>query len=375
MRITIKDIAEKAGVSKTTVSFALNKPGRISAETRDRILTIVKEMGYVPDPVARTLTTKRLGALGLLLPQPISEALRNPYLCEIIRGIGSACEARELSLTMLPPVRGKIIEAARRSFVDGILTIGVGADHEVVELLHRRHVPFVTIDGSPSDMTINVGIDDEDAAYRLMKYLIGLGHRKIAIFALKPDIFGMAGDHFSLVSKERMDGFCRALMEAGCAVEGDSSGRCRSGTGIRPPVEEFTDGRLRCDALWRVTSSQVECSRSGGESAARELLTGVPASARPTAIVAMADVVALGVMDTCYRLGIGIPGEISLVGFDDIPEAALANPPLTTLRQPGTEKGRVAAEMVLDILDGGEVSHRRLEADLVVRASTAIPCL
>lgn len=373
MRVTIKDIAEKAGVSKTTVSFALNKPGRISVITRDKILKIVKEMGYVPDPVARTLTTKRLGALGLLLPQPISEALRNPYLCEIIRGIGYACEARELSLTMLPPVNGKIIEAARRSFVDGILTIGVGAEHEVVGLLHNRHVPFVTIDGSPSDMTLNVGIDDEDAAYRLMKYLTGLGHRKVAIFGLKPDIFGTASDHFSLVSNERMDGFCRALREAGCALaerpEEIREMEAESGSGKTVSAScKSHDGRN-----WAVIASRVECSRSGGGMAASIMLDGLSPQDRPTAIVAMADVVALGVLDTCSRMGIRIPQDISLAGFDDIPDASLCIPSLTTMRQPGTGKGRAAAEMVLDILDGLPAVHRILEAELVVRDSTAVP--
>jgi alanine racemase len=334
----------------------------------------VKEMGYIPDPVARTLTTKRLGALGLLLPQPISEALRNPYLCEIIRGIGSACEARELSLTMLPPVRGKIIEAARRSFVDGILTIGVGADHEVVELLHRRHVPFVTIDGTPSDMTINVGIDDESAAFTLMSYLIGLGHRRIAILGLKPDIFGTSSDHFSLVSTRRMEGFHRALRMAGCKV-----GQGPADLVPMKSAEEACNPRLRpdmerhCDGDWEITSSRVECSRSGGAEAAGQFLRMDGIVSRPTAILAMADVVALGVMDTCRSLDISIPRDLSLAGFDAIPESALSNPPLTTLRQPGTEKGRIAAELVLEILDGAEVSHRLLDADLVIRASTASP--
>ena len=92
MRPTIKDIAARAGVSKTTISFAFNDPTRISALTYSRIMAIVDELGYVPDPIARTLATKRMGALGLLLPQPIHEALANPYLCEIVRGIGEVGE-------------------------------------------------------------------------------------------------------------------------------------------------------------------------------------------------------------------------------------------------------------------------------------------
>jgi alanine racemase len=354
MRLTIKDIAERAGVSKTTVSFALNDPSRISAETYKRVMSVVTEFGYVPDPVARTLTTKRLGALGLLLPQPITEALRNPYLCELIRGIGEACEARELSLAMLPPVKGKILEAARRAFVDGLITVGVGPGHEVVELLHCRHIPFVTIDGTDSDATVNVGIDDAGAAYGLMRRVLSLGHRRIAILALMPEAIKLPEERFSLVRDRRLSGFARALSEVGLGL--DSPG---------------------------IRVVPVEGSLEGGEAAAAGLLAaadslpaaGSPEAAEetPTALIAMADVVALGAYQACRRLGLRIPEDLSVAGFDDIPAAAIAQPPLTTVRQPGREKGSVAAALVVALLEGGPVTHRRLETELVVRNSLAAP--
>ncbi len=219
MRATIRDIAERAGVSKTTVSFALNDPSRISEATRLRVMAVVDELGYVPDPVARTLTTKRLGALGLLLPQPITEAFRNPYLCEIVRGIGESCESRELSLTVLPPVKGRLLEAARRAFVDGLITIGVGPGHEVVELLHLRHLPFVTIDGEDSESTVNVGIDDELAAYELMRRVLELGHRRVAVLSLRPEAIGLPGSSSSAARDRRLAGFARALAEAGLGLD------------------------------------------------------------------------------------------------------------------------------------------------------------
>lgn len=370
MRVTIKDIAEKAGVSKTTVSFALNRPERISVETRDHILSIVHAMGYVPDPVARTLTTKRLGALGLLLPQPIHDALRNPYLCEIIRGIGSACEDRELSLVMLPPVRGKVIEAARRSFVDGVLTIGVGPDHEVVDLLHGRHIPFVTIDGRPSDRTVNVGIDDSRAAFTLMQHLVDLGHRRIAILGLKPDIFKGSGDHLSLVSSSRLRGFVQAVsMATGDQIPyggGSDETDPDEGDGC-PPLALYAKGD------WLITVTRVECTRPGGESAAARLLDCSSQETRPTAIVAMADVVALGVMDTCAKMKMSVPGDVSVAGFDDIPDAVLSRPSLTTLHQPGIEKGVEAARLVLSVLDGNSITHRVLDSHLCIRESTCFP--
>ncbi len=342
MRPTIRDIAERAGVSKTTVSFALNDPSRISAETCKRVLAVVDELGYVPDPVARTLTTKRLGALGLLLPQPITEALRNPYLCEIIRGIGEECEKTELSLAMLPPVRGRVIEAARRAFVDGLITIGVGPGHEVVELLTRRRIPFVTIDGAESTETLNVGIDDEAAAFGLMRSVLALGHRRVTILSLMPEAIGLPGECCSLVRDLRLAGFSRAFAEVGLGL--DSPG---------------------------VLVVPTEGSLEGGRTAAA-LILAEPAEA-PTAIVAMADVVALGVYAACDERGLGIPKDLSVAGFDDIPGAPLACPPLTTVRQPGREKGSTAAALVVSLLAGGSASHSRLGTELLIRGSVAAP--
>ncbi|MGO8695184.1 MAG: LacI family DNA-binding transcriptional regulator [Rectinemataceae bacterium] len=342
MRLTIKDIAQRAGVSKTTVSFALNDPSRISVETYKRVMGIVEELGYVPDPVARTLTTKRRGTLGLLLPQPITEAFRNPYLCEIIRGIGEVCEPRELSLTVLPPLKGRIIEAARRASVDGIITIGVGPDHEVVELIHNRHIPFVTIDGQASEATVNIGIDDEEAGFVLMRHIIELGHRRIAVLALRPETINPPESRFSLVRDRRLAGFARALDRSALSLESP-------GISVVP----------------------VESSVEGGAAAVASILAS-PGPA-PTAIVAMADVVALGAYDACRKLGRAIPADLSVSGFDDIPMAAMVSPPLTTVRQPGREKGQAAASLVIDLLEGKEAAHRCLRAELLARASTAAP--
>ncbi len=342
MRPTIKDIAERAGVSKTTVSFALNDPGRISEETCRRVMSIVAELGYVPDPVARTLTTKRLGAIGLLFPQPIHEALSNPYLCELIRGIGEVCEEKGLALTMLPPLRGGLVESARRAAVDALLTVGVGPGTGVADLLRRRHMPFVTIDGAESDSTVNVGIDDEAAAWLLMDHLLGLGHRRIAILALRPEVSIEPEERFSLVRDRRLAGFGRALAKAGLDLESPG-----------------------------ISVVSVVGSIEGGAEAARTIMAAE--GERPTAILAMSDAAALGTLDACHALGIAVPGELSVAGFDDIPLAVLSEPPLTTVHQPGREKGSSAASLALAILEGREATHIRFPASLVVRGSTASP--
>ncbi|HWP69337.1 MAG TPA: LacI family DNA-binding transcriptional regulator, partial [Rectinemataceae bacterium] len=311
MRATIKDIAARAGVSKTTVSFALNNPKRISKETYEKIMEIVEELGYFPNPVARTLTTKRLGALGLLLPQPISEVMNNPHLCEVISGIGEECDRRGISLTMLPPVEGKIIEAARRAFVDAIVTIGVGPEHEVINFLSKHRVPFVTIDGEETEATVNIGIQHEDAAYDLMRYILSLGHRKIAILRLKPDAKTRTERSRSVVLEKRLAGFSRALEERGLSLESEA-----------------------------VQVIESEGSLDGGRAAGMLLLRS---GNRPGAIVAMADIVAIGVYSAAGECGISIPDQLSIAGFDDIPQSRYAQPALTTVHQPAKEKGRKAA--------------------------------
>lgn len=342
MRVTIKDIALKAGVSKTTVSFALNDPSRISTETYERVMAIVTELGYVPDPVARTLATKRHGAIGLLLPQPLLEALANPYLCELIRGIGEVCEEHGLALTILPPIRGKVEEAARRAAVDSLLTIGVGPGDEVVDILRRRHLPFVTIDGVESDSTVNVGIDDEGAAYMVMSHVLSLGHRRIGILSLRPETFDSGEGERSEVLSRRLAGFRRALRAVGLDFD-------------RPGI----------------SIARAEGSLEGGAAATAALLANPRAA--PTAIVAMSDVVALGAYEACRRLGFAIPGMLSVAGFDDVPFSALVEPPLTTVRQPGRAKGAAAAALALALLEGGSVTHCLLPAELLKRASTAAP--
>lgn len=339
MKATIKDIAAQAGVSKTTVSFALNNPKRISKETYERVMEIVKTMGYFPNPVARTLTTKRLGALGLLLPQPISEAMNNPHLCDIIRGIGEECDRQEISLTMLPPVGGKIIEAARRAFVDSIVTIGVGPGHEVIEFLNSRRVPFVTIDGEESSETLNIGIDHEGAAFDLMDYILSLGHRDIAILCLKPEAKAKTEKPNSIVLGKRLSGFTRAFMEKGLTLQS--------------PCIRLVDSI---------------CSLDGGKEAVSCLLSTVP---RPTAIVAMADIVALGAYAAISDQGLRIPEDISIAGFDGIAQGQFSQPTLTTLWQPGMDMGKKAAQMALTLLDGQDARHCTFPYSLERRGSTA----
>ncbi len=345
-RITIREIAEQAGVSKATVSFAFNAPWKISPETRDRVLAVAQTLDYIPDPVARTLTTKRIGTIGLLLPQAIQDVFLNPYLIEVLQGIGSVCHAEDLSLTILPPVKGLLSHTVRTALVDAIVTIGIGADAEILNLMRKRHLPFVTIDGVGGAGALNVGIDDEGAGYALMRHVLDFGHRRIDIISLRNVhelLMGLDSDGASRfrILDLRMRGINRALAER----------NLRSGT---DQVRVFP-----CDAAT--------------EAAERLSLPLLAAPDRPSAFVCLSDAAALGVYAACGRLGLVIPRDLSVVGFDGIALGSLMAPPLTTLRQPGFEKGRAAAALVLASLREQPCRDQFLASELYVGGSCSTP--
>jgi DNA-binding LacI/PurR family transcriptional regulator len=317
MRVTIRDIAERAGVSKTAVSFAFNDPTRLAKKTRDRIMAIAGELGYSPDPIARTLTTKRVGSIGFLLPQGISVAFKNPFLSQIIQGLGFACQREGFSLTIVPPLRGCIFQAIRSAAVDGFVTLGLETEMKALSLLQQRHIPFVTIDGNPSEGIASINTNDRCGAYQAMAHLLALGHRRIGILCLDgANKIDHAG--FSLVRDKRLEGYDQALQEVGLSLQDP---------GVRV---------LHC-----------ECSLEGGRRGARALLCDPTA---PTAVAAMSDIIALGVHLYCGQRGLRIPDQLSLAGYDDIPESALVTPGLTTVGQQGVEKGKKAGEMLCSII-------------------------
>ncbi|AEJ20243.1 LacI family DNA-binding transcriptional regulator [Gracilinema caldarium] len=341
-RITIKDIAEKAQVSKATVSFAFNAPWKISEETRDRVLQVAEELNYIPDPLARTLTTKQVGAIGLLLPDPIQEAFKNPYMFEVLQGIGTVCHGEDLSLTILPPVKGLLSHTVRTALVDGIITIGIEPDNEILSLIRKRQIPFVTVDGAGLVGSVNVGIDDKDAAYQLMSHVLDMGHRYIAVVSLKNlhQVLVDSPDGIrSRIIELRLQGVYRAMEERG----------------IRRESHEI----------------QVYPVDASVESTVAVLTPVLTEQHRPSAVVCLSDVAALGVYQICHEQQLNIPHDISVAGFDGIFFGKLLNPPLTTLSQPGYEKGQTAASLVVNLMRGLPCSDLILPVELQVGSSVA----
>jgi DNA-binding LacI/PurR family transcriptional regulator len=341
-RPTARSVAEAAGVSRTSVSFAFNDPSKISADTRDRILAEANRLGYEPHPVARMLKRGSTGTIGLLLPQPIPEALENPYYNLFLRGLGQVCHREGLTLLLTPPLRGSMLTAIPYAAADGFVVTGLQIDRGEVAALQRRHVPFVLVDSDAPDGVSSVDVNDREGMAEAARHVLAIGHRRIAILS-----FDAGPDRAALGYRgplgRRMAGLDDALAEQGLTV--DSTG---------------------------VTVLETACTRSAGYHAARGLLSGPD---RPTAIIALSDILALGALDAARDAGLDVPGDLSITGYDDQPEASYSRPRLTTVRQSIEAKGRVAGDFLVAAINGeaAQPHHHVLHTALIVRESTAPP--
>src|SRR5437879_7146340 len=151
-RVTIADVAIAAGVSKTAVSFAFNNPENLSQATLERVLRVARDLGYAPHPAARALSMRRSGTMGVLIPQRLSTVFANPFLSELMQGLGEQCEEHDLTLLLVPPLDGSLESAIRQASVDGFISLGLSPDDRALEVLDRLGIPTVLADsaGSPA---------------------------------------------------------------------------------------------------------------------------------------------------------------------------------------------------------------------------------
>lgn len=339
-RVTMQDVAEKAKVSKTAVSLAFNDNSRLSEATLKHILAAAAELGYSQDPAARMLRTRRTNSLGLLLPQQLDKVLENPYYSQFLQGIGQTCQREGFTLLLAPPLRGSMLKTIPYAAVDGFIVSGLEYDRGEVSALRQRGIPFVLVDSELHEGVPSVEIDDSDGIEQLVRHLLDLGHRSIAILAIETGIEGGYANWRGPMLR-RMQGAISALAAYGLTPESDG-----------------------------ISVLEVPCTRVGGVRAFQELWA---AEERPTAIVAFSDIIALGVLDAARDAGVSIPAEVSVSGFDDLAEAGWAVPSLTTVRQPIESKGRLAAEFLVESIsasDNSRAHQQRLHTTLLVRDST-----
>jgi DNA-binding LacI/PurR family transcriptional regulator len=335
-RPRIADVAREAGVSKTAVSFAFNAPDRLAPETASRIREVAEQLGYTPHPVARMLTQRQTMTIGVLTPQALSVIFSNPFFGAFSEGVALAAEEHGYGLHFISPLHGSLARAMSRATVDGVVAIGLSDTHPEVEEIRRAGLPIVLVDSSALPEHGSVEIDDVGGARAAGEYIIGLGHRDVLILGVEPPAPGGADPDG--VTARRVRGYREAFARVG----------------VELPDERVLVGPASIDGGIAITDRAWE--------------DGL----RPTAILAMSDAMAIGAMRALRDMRLDVPGDVSVVGFDDIDLAPHVDPPLTTVHQPIRRKGEEAVRLLLSVVqrrDLAKPEHRRLETRLIVRAS------
>lgn len=339
MKPTIGDVAAAAGVSRASVSFAFNRPGRVADATLQRILAVAAELGYVPDPVARSMSSGRTGTVGILVPQPLASMAHNPFFSEFLAGVAAVTEARELPILLVSPRQGSMERAVHGAAVDGFLTLGLEEFRPTIQMLEARHLPFVMVDSEPVDGIACVNSDDAGGAYQAMKAVLDIGHRRIGILGIRSPQPG-AWRRYTGTLARRIDGYRRALSEVGLDIDD-------------------------------ITLVESQMSQREGMKATLRLLDRAPDL---TAIVSMSDIAALGALEAANARNLNVPADVTIVGFDGIPETRWSRPALTTISQNPRDKGRVASEILVGLIDGTrEPEHLVLATTLMAGETVEAP--
>jgi LacI family transcriptional regulator len=305
-KLTLKEIAKLAGVSRSTVSRVLNDHPKVSAEVRQRVKKIIAETGYQPDPVARSLVMQRSGIIGLVIPRAVQSLFTDPYYPRLIQGVARACNANDYTLSLFlfhtADEEQKLYpRVLHNQLVDGVIVTSSQIDDPLPPQLIENQVSFVMV-GRPADRpdVSFVDVDNVVGAYSAVSHLVRSGYERIAT---------ITGPLNTTVGLDRRQGYLEALNDRTPLIaEGD-----------------FTE--------------------EGGYSAMQQVLPH-----KLDALFAASDIMAFGAMRALREAGLSVPEDVAVVGFDDLPAAAYSDPPLTTIRQPILRTGIEAVEVLVDIL-------------------------
>lgn len=332
----MRDVAERAGVSVTSVSHVINQTRLVSDDLRERVLTAMDELGYQPNALARSLRRKETYTIGVIMTNSA-----DPFFAEVTRGVEDACFEQGYNIILcnsdsdLDKELFYTNELIKKR-VDGILFLAAGGKStQHIRTMQERKTPLVVVDRYIPDLAVDtVLIDNARGGWLATHHLIELGHRRIGCITGPSDL---------TLSAERVTGYRRALQEAGILVD---------------------------ESLIVKGNFQYE---TGYQAAQQFLARPTP----PTAIFACNDLMAIGVINATIKQGWQVPDRLSVIGFDDIRMAAYTNPLLTTVAQPKYEMGSIATTMLLERIHNQEMAPRQklLDTHLVVRESTAPPCL
>lgn len=345
---TLNDVAAALGVSRTTVSNAFNRPDQLSTDLRHKVMEAAKALGYPgPNPMARMLRTGRAEAIGFVFEDSLSYAFEDPTAIAFLQGVAKVCEKAGHSILVTPASNPDSARATiRAAAVDGFIIYCLSRDHPIVDAVLERRLPVVAVDLGTIPGVPSVGIDDRAAAAIAARHLLELGHRRFGIIGLELQNDGYVGP----VTEER-----RANVAFPICLE---------------RILGYEDS-LEAAGLPAGSWAIEECCGNQEQSGVDAALKLLSAPDRPTALLAMSDRLAIGAMKAARLLGLNVPEDLSIIGFDDIPMASRIDPGLTTIRQPLVEKAAEAARMLLDTETAPE--SLVLPTELVVRGTTARP--
>ncbi len=338
--VTLRELARELGVNPSTVSRVLNHDERvrIADATRARILERAAALGYRPNRLARSLKLQRTQIVGMLIPD-----VTNPLFSALFRAVDDAASAAGYHVILgntddRGPRLAQQLAALSEGHVDGLLLATARRHDPVIATLREGRLPYVLLNRHRDDPADRwVVPDDRQAAHLAVAHLRALGHRRIAHLA------GAADDVSR--SATRLEGFQEAMAAAGCAA-----------------------------GAWLGAAGGLD--EAAGERGLQQLLA-LPAGERPTAVFAGNDQAALGVLLAARRRGLRVPGDLSVVGSDDLPAGRYVEPPLTTIRLPVAEMGALATRLLLQSLGGADVdappAQHILPVELIVRGTTAPP--
>jgi DNA-binding LacI/PurR family transcriptional regulator len=344
--VKLKDVAKAAGVSQGTASNVFSKPELVREEVRDHVKAVAKALGYSgPSVTGRLLRQGKVNAVGVAAIEPISYFFEDLWARQLMSEISNICDARGAGVALVSALNDeRLAWNIQSALVDGFILLCVEGGEKLVEITRQRQLPYVALAIGAADSTIPaIGVDNVGGARMAAEHLIGLGHRKFAILSTMIGEKGEPGQRSEKevlatiysTSRDRAVGYWQALEAAGIG---------------RAPVYDTRE------------------TEAGTHAAMAEIFAGAEP---PTAILAMSDKVAMYAVDWLFRNGRTVPGDVSVMGFDGVPEAAVATPKLTTMEQPMEEIARRAVDAALG---GAQVEGRQvLQTRLVVRESTAPP--
>lgn len=337
MPVSIREVATRAGVSLGTVSKALNNSphAQLSQETRERVRSAATELGYHPSAVARAMTRKRFDTIGVVLPPGVISPMRIPFFSAMFDAILGAAASQQQNVTVFLSESWKDATQSLPAFRDGrcdsFLLFMQSPESDIFDALAQAELPFVLLNQTNESPVVRcVDVDDVLGAQTMTEYLIGLGHRRIAM---------LCGDRTAPWIQGRLQGYRQALEHAGIPY----------------------DPRLTASDSFVFETIQGQV----------DTLMDLPEASRPTALFCGNDTLAFQALRCLSRRGLRVPEDISLVGFDDVFESDDDHQSLTTMRQPFTQLAELAIQLVLQTDTANPVQKIRLPTTLIGRGSTA----